>query len=438
MQHDVVIVGGGPAGACLAWALARAGLDVAVLDRARFPRPKPCAEYLSPECSRILAAMGALEAVEHAGAAHLRGMTIRAPDGTEFRGDFAAAHGFAGFRDRGLALPRMRLDPLLLERARDAGARVHEGVRVHDVVRDTAGRAIGVATHGHEEPVVRAGLVVGADGIRSVVGRRLRLVRAARWPRRMAVVAHYEGVRGIGAYGEMHVASDGYVGLANVGGGRTNVAAVVPFSAARTFGGDTAAWLDAWIAGHPHLAERFAVASRVTPVMATGPFAVHARRAWAPGAALVGDAADFFDPFTGEGIYSALRGAELLATQLVAGGALDSPAATDTALARYERARRDAFGGKWRVERLIGVAVAFPFLMNRAARALAAHRDMADLLVGVAGDFVPPSEVLQPRFVLRLLGGMLRAGGAPRSRSGIPAVSHRRPTADGRRPTHVP
>ena len=436
MQHDVVIVGGGPGGACLAWSLARAGLDVVVLDRARFPRAKPCAEYLSPECSRILEAMGALEGVERAGAAHLRGMTIRAPDGTQFRGEFAAAHGFTSFRDRGLALPRVRLDALLLDRARGAGARVHEGVRVDDVIRDAAGRAAGVATQG-DAGLVHARLVVGADGLRTIVGRRLGLVRGARWPRRVAIVAHYEGVLGIGPYGEMHVARDGYVGLANVGGGRTNVAAVVPLSAARRFGGDAAAWLDAWIAGHPHLAERFAAALRVTPAMVTGPFAMHAHRAWAPGAALVGDAADFFDPFTGEGIYSALRGAELLAAQLMAAGVLASPRATDAALARYEAARREAFRGKWRVERLIGMVVASPFLMNRAARALSADSDMADLLVGVAGDFVPPSQVLQPRFVLRLLAGMLRpAGGHPHG--AMPVLPRLRPTADGRRPTPLP
>ncbi|MGH7623452.1 MAG: NAD(P)/FAD-dependent oxidoreductase, partial [Gemmatimonadaceae bacterium] len=60
----VLVAGGGPAGASVAFALARRGVEVLVVDRARFPRPKPCAEYLSPEASRILADMGALDAVE--------------------------------------------------------------------------------------------------------------------------------------------------------------------------------------------------------------------------------------------------------------------------------------------------------------------------------------------------------------------------------------
>jgi len=127
---DVLVVGAGPAGSSTAWHLAREGASVTVLDRARFPREKPCAEYLSPEASRILSAMGALDACESAGAAHLAGMVIRAPNGARIRGEFAAAHGFRAFRDRGLALQRRVLDSILLERARAAGTEVREGEQV--------------------------------------------------------------------------------------------------------------------------------------------------------------------------------------------------------------------------------------------------------------------------------------------------------------------
>jgi flavin-dependent dehydrogenase len=144
-------------------------------------------------------------------------------------------------------------------------------------------------------------------------------------------------------------------------------------------------------------------------VRATGPFASHARRAWAEGVALVGDSADFFDPFTGEGIYSALRGGELLAPFAEAAARGDA-----RALGGYERARRAEFRGKWMVERLIGLAVAHPLLINRAARVLSRRRDLADLLVGVAGDFVPPAEVLNARYVWQLFGAR---GAAPHGRA---------------------
>ena len=119
---DVIVVGGGPAGASTAFFLARAGVNVLVLDRARFPRDKACAEYLSPQASRLLDEMGALAEVEGRGAARLAGMRVRAPNGFEVHGEFAAAHGFRGFRDRGLALPRLVLDALLLDAAKAAGA----------------------------------------------------------------------------------------------------------------------------------------------------------------------------------------------------------------------------------------------------------------------------------------------------------------------------
>jgi flavin-dependent dehydrogenase len=147
----------------------------------------------------------------------------------------------------------------------------------------------------------------------------------------------------------------------------------------------------------------------VSSVAATGPFNVRAPRAWAPGALLVGDAADFFDPFTGEGIYAALRGGELAGSAALR--TLESPA-TDDALRDYDRMRRREFRGKWRVERLVGAAVAFPALIERATAALSRRKDLADLFVGVTGDFVPPREVLRPSYLLALLFPSLAAAGA--------------------------
>jgi flavin-dependent dehydrogenase len=349
--------------------------------------------------------MGALDAVEQAGAAHLAGMVVRAPNGARLRGDFVAAHGFHAFRDRGLALRRTRLDPILLDRARAAGAEVREGVRVADVERDERGRTVGVRVQDADggSRVLHARLVVGADGLRSVIARRLGLAHARRWPRRIALVAHFEAFGDMGAWGEMHVERDvGYVGLAAVDSGLTNVAMVVPRRFGREIAADRTAFFQRWLRERPQLADRVAGARLASPVLATGPFASHARRAWAPGAALVGDAADFFDPFTGEGIYAALRGGEMLAPYVLAALAADTPRDADAALAAYDRTRRREFRGKWIVERLIGSTVAFAPAINYFARTLETRKDMADLLVGVTGDFVPAREVLRPSYLLNL------------------------------------
>lgn len=396
VDADVIVVGAGPAGASTAWFLASQGADVLLLDRARFPRDKICSEYLSPQGSRILHAMGVLAKVEDAGAAQLAGMMVRAPSGQSFRGHFAGAHGFRGFRDSGLALRRTILDSILLDQARAAGARVREDNRVVDLVRDGAGRVsdVVVSDGTGQRTTIGARLVVGADGLRSIVSRRLGLARRSRWPSRIALVAHYSGVAGMGQLGEMHVDRSGYLGLAHVGGGLINVAIVVPVSRAKELAGARAEFFEEWIDDRPHLRERFAGARQVTPVRATGPFASAVRRAWAPGAAVVGDAADFFDPFTGEGIYAALRGGEMLSSFVLESLAA-APGGEDAPLAAYDRARRAEFGGKWKLERLVGTAVAFPRMMNRAVRVLSRRSDLADLFVGAVGDFVPAAEVLR-------------------------------------------
>jgi menaquinone-9 beta-reductase len=404
LDAEVIVVGGGPAGASTAHSLARAGVDVLVLDRARFPRDKTCAEYLSPQASRILSDMNVLDEIERSSPAHLAGMRVRAPDGHYADGEFASNHGFHPFRDYGLAMRRTILDEIVLNGARAVGARVEEVARVTDVAKDHTGRVSGVTVMAPEGEArsLTSRFVVGADGLRSVVGKRLDLTHTSRFfPKRLALVAHYRNVRDVGALGEMHVDHKGYFGIVDVGGGLMNVAVVVPMSRASEIGEGRTEFFEQWIASRPHLAERFVGAERVTDVRATGPFATASRPAWAPGTALVGDAADFFDPFTGEGIYAALRGGEMLAPFIVE-ALRGVPQKENRVLAAYERARHGEFGGKWKLERIVGMAIAYPYFLNNAAKALSRRKEMADLLVGVAGDFIPTGLVLNPRFLFNL------------------------------------
>lgn len=400
---EVLVVGGGPAGTSTAVALAREGVDVVLVDRARFPRPKPCAEYLSPEASRILDAMGALDAVESTGAAQLTGVIVRAPNGATIHGEFRAGHGYTPYRQRGISIRREVLDKVLVDRARETGVDVREAARVTQLQRHERGYRVDVTVDGAATEI-DARLVIGADGLHSIVARRLGLTRTGRWPRRLALVTHFEGVSDIGELAEMHVESDGFVGIADVGHGLTTVALVVPARRSNELAGRKEEFLMHWIGSRPHLAPRFAGARRVSPVQATGPFGSQARRAWSEHALLVGDAADFFDPFTGEGIFAALRGGELAAEAAIEALRSSTPGESSRALLRYDARRREVFGGKWVVERVIAAIVATPWLINRAARTLSRRRDLADLLIGVTGDFVPAREVVNAKYILSTFG----------------------------------
>lgn len=396
----MLVVGGGPAGAATATYAARAGLRVLLVDRAVFPRPKACAEYLSPEASRDLEALGVLAEVEAAGAARLTGFRLVSDDGGAVVGRFAGGHRFTPFRPYGLALPRATLDLIVLNAAIRAGAQVRQGVAVERLlVEDGVVRGAVVRDGWRREPV-RARAVVGADGIKSIVARTLGL---ARWgtPRRLALVAHMENVDGTSDYGEMFAGDGRYVGLAPIGGGRVNVAAVVPDADARAIASDSTAFFREQLRRQPELRSRFADARIVRRVMVTGPFARGTRRAAVDGALLVGDAADFFDPFTGEGIFAALRGGALAAEALAA--ALAKGEATREALRSYAAARRRTFLSKWVLERVVALGATRPALMRRFTRQLARRTGVADLWVGAAGDSVPVGALFRPRSLAALV-----------------------------------
>jgi flavin-dependent dehydrogenase len=184
-RRDVVVVGGGPAGSAVACLLAQRGHDVLLLDAARFPRDKVCGEGVSPEAWRLLDAMGAADRVRSLSPHPLRGMQLVSPDGTAFRGEYRG-------RDRlGFAVRRLSLDEALLDVARAAGVEVREGVRVSGLLREGDAVAGVLAQAGGEERTTRARVTVGADGRRSVVARRLGLLREHPTMRRFAVRGYW-------------------------------------------------------------------------------------------------------------------------------------------------------------------------------------------------------------------------------------------------------
>lgn len=387
---DVVVVGAGPAGSSFAAAAASAGFRVLLLDRQRFPRPKPCGDCVSPAAAAELERMGVLPAVLREEHTRLDGWTIIPPagGGTSFQGSFPLS-------ETGVGVTRQRLDAVLLEHARSAGAAVRCGVRVTDLVRGRAGGVAGVRTTDGEELPAR--LVVGADGLRSVVVRRLGLVRRSPRVRKLALSAHVGGVEGLERRGELHVLPGATVGLAPVGGGAANLTVVIQGAEAAGVAGDREGFYDRFVARLPRL--RGAV--RLDEVRATGPFDWPVRSAVADGALLVGDAAGYFDPFTGQGIFRALRGAALAAA--VAIPALQAGDLTAQRLASYDRARWRAFAPGTGLQRVIEQVITRQRLFDLVASRLRRRPQVADALVAVTGDLRPVRSLLSPRLVAALV-----------------------------------
>jgi len=388
MSTDVVVVGAGPAGAASAILLAERGLAVTVVDRAEFPRSKICGEYLSPEASRVLDRLGVLKTLDTSGAAPLAGMRITAPDGTVLVGRYRAVGAFRPYREHAMGIERTTLDTVLADRLRALPVDFRERARATDVLVE-GDRVVGVSGVGADgAPLdLRARLVIAADGRHSIVAQRLGLRRPHRL-RRMALVTYVSGVPDCRELGEIFVDPPDYAILNPLAPDRINLSLVVPLADAAPWSDRLETFFQARVRQLPHLARRLAGALQEAAVRALGPLAYRVDEPRVGGVLLVGDAGGFYDPFTGEGIFTALRSAELAAE--VAARAVRSGDASLRALAVYARERRRTFAAKARVTRALQMLIRHRALANLAARALAARPALLDAVLGVIGDFVPP------------------------------------------------
>ena len=387
MTSDVIVVGAGPAGAATAIFLAEHGLAVRLLDRARFPRPKICGEYLSPEAPRLLDRLGALKAVD-AVASPLAGMRITAPDGRQLAGRYHTIGPWRPYREHAMALSREVLDTILVDRVRALPVELSEGVRVTDVLV-SGDRVLGVDAVDADgrHLTLRAPLTIAADGRASIVAQRLGLRRPHRL-RRMALVTYVEDVPDLGHFGEIFVDPPDYAILNPIAAGRANLSIVVPLAHAAPWSGRLESFFDARAKHLSHLARRIAGGRRVAAVRAMGPLAYRVDPPRTGGVLMVGDATGFYDPFSGEGIFNGLRSAELAAETAVR--ALRGGDLSAAALAGYDRARRLASRDKERVTHALQFLISHRRLANLTARLLARRQSLLDLLLGVLGDFVPP------------------------------------------------
>jgi flavin-dependent dehydrogenase len=394
---EVIVVGGGPAGSVTALLLARAGHSVLLLDKARFPRHKACSEYINAGGVAALAELGLLDEAIAAGAHRLTEMRIHSPDGRQFaaRFDRASAGRYA------LGLSRYRLDAMLLDAARASGVTVMERTHVRNVAcRPNAPAAVEASREGMSI-CLHAPLIVGADGHHSCVTRSLGLDQSWRWPRRMGLVAHYRQVAGNDHGGDLYVSPDGYAGLAPLENGLTNIAVVVPESCVKQRVGSIEELFEERLTALPELRSRLEDAVRVGDVRGIGRLGRRVSQPTGGGYVLVGDAAAFLDPFTGDGIYEALRGAQLAAP--VISRALRGGDVSARALEPYRLERRRVFTMKrqlcWVVQGFVHTPAAMNYVTHRLERREAIGLELAAAL----GNFRPAHTALTPRFLARLL-----------------------------------
>jgi flavin-dependent dehydrogenase len=398
---DVAVVGGGPAGAIAAARLARAGHEVLLIERSPGYRWRACGVFSSPATTLALAATGLSPATIARMTRPIPAMRVETPAGTSFRltyrRDGSAPDSPVGF-------DRSALDPALLDAAVEAGVTVCRGWNALRLETSRHGVRI-VLTEASARRTVDARLIIGADGIRSVVAREVGVARHPRLAPRTGMTFHLEdddAGAGTPRDARMHVLRDGYVGIAPVPEGRVNVGIVLGRSWASTLRSEGAGpVVERIVASIPATADdpaRWRHGRRLDRIAGASPIGHRVTRRAGPGWLLAGDAAGFLDPFTGEGLHRAIVSASLAASAGAAwlGGERN-------ALAAYDRAMRRRFASKDVVSWLVQGFLERPALFEYAARRLARRDEVRTTLGLVMGDLVPARRGLDPRFLGALL-----------------------------------
>lgn len=285
--HDILILGGGPAGSTAALVAAKAGLDVVVLDKSTFPRPKICGDCINPRSWDIWERLGLGESFSrlphhkptHIGLSHDFHRPLEFP-----------FHGAGGGQR---AVSREVLDNWLKEEAVAAGAVFHTGTLPLSFLPDH--------TLSTNKGDFKGRALIGADGRNSWLARAAGLNRPGRRCRRIAwqtsLPAHFSGP-GV----HMTFFPEGYFGLARNGADKANLCMVLKE------GSETTA---------QQVAERYFPGCGPLVWRSTSPITRPDARPAAGNILLAGDAARVVEPFTGEGIYLALASGELAGTLAV-------------------------------------------------------------------------------------------------------------------------
>jgi flavin-dependent dehydrogenase len=345
---DALIVGAGPAGLAAAIGLARRGLRALVIERRTPPLDKACGEGIMPPGVRALAALGVdLSSLR---TAPLRG--VRFVDGArDFSGRFSTGDG--------LGVRRTELSSALIAAALRAGVELRFDCGLECFWQDDS--EVRVETSQGE---LRAGALIGADGLASRVRAEAGLASAPPRARRFGMRRHFR-VAPWSDFVEVHWGERAEAFVTPVAPDEVGVALL--------WGGDGGSYGE-HLARFPELAARLGGAAAVSETRGAGPFWQSARARHAGRVALVGDAGGYTDAVTGEGITLALHGANALAQTLAAGEPLAHYEAAWWRLTRAHRA----------MAALLGFGIAHPRARRSAFTAFTAAPRAFEMLLRIA------------------------------------------------------
>ncbi len=404
---DVIVIGGGPAGCASAILLAESGKRVVLFDRARFPRDKVCGEFISPAADDLLTELNVLTQIESCSPLRLGGVAISAYGGPEVLCPYPAQ---AGCREpvTSLSFERLQLDQIFIDRAKAVGVEVMEEHHVYDLTLEN-GQVTGVKVRDPEkhEFEMEAPLVIDAGGRNAISLRKFKLRKDEKGNHKIALAAHWQEARFAQKFCYMHISRPGYSGMSPTAGGGANVVLVVDHRVIKGKNLDEA-YRDILMSN----ARRRKFLKDARPrekVRAIDSLAFRVEPLPVGGLMLVGDAMGFIDPFTGEGIYLALRSARLAVDSALKAFTLGD--FTRRVLAEYEDRRHREFNKKFILCRALQFLIANRFLCKKTVSLLERRRDLADALVGVIGDYLPPGKVVSSAFLIKLVMGFFDAEG---------------------------
>ena len=372
---DVIVVGAGPAGSATAAYLARAGVDVLVLEKASFPREKVCGDGLTPRAVKALVGMG-VPVGEQDGWVRNKGLRIIG-GGVRLELPWPELSSYPGY---GLVRTRLDFDEILARTAQKAGARLLEGVTVTGPVLDDSGRITGVTARpagaaGEPERSYRARVVVAADGNSSRLSLAMGLSKRDDRPMGVAVRTYYTSPRHQDDYLESWLdlwdgenLLPGYGWIFGMGDGTSNVGLGM-LNTSSSFGNvDYRDLLRRWLAGMPsewgYLEE-----NRTQPIRGAAlPMGFNRTPHYTRGLLLAGDAGGMVNPFNGEGIPYALESGELAAQVIAQALARPDAAGAERVLMSYPQALKAAYGGYYTLGRRFVQAIGNPKVMQFATK----------------------------------------------------------------------